>query len=608
MMQRLQIILLAFSFLLIAWGCSQQSTKPVVTVRPTPPIKVEFSDVTQNARINFKHNNGDSGLRLMPETNGSGVAFFDYDGDGFQDLFFVNSRDWTGKEFQDGLKTFPPSAAVFVKPPKPRAPSTCALYRNQGDGTFSDVTQGSGLRLTTYGMGVAVGDYDNDGRVDLYVTAYPRNFLFHNEGDGRFREVAAKAGVQSNGWGMCAAWLDYDKDGWLDLFVGRYIQWTPRTDVYQTSNGIKGYSNPQSYNGQSGRLYRGLGHGNFEDVSDKSGISVRLRDNEAGEPLNGKAMGVAVCDYNNDGWPDIIVANDTMPNYLFENTGKGTFRELAQSAGISHDQFGRARAGMGIDTADIDHSNRDSVVIGNFSKEMLGLYYNTGQKTFVDAAPNSVVGNVSRYFLTFGCLFFDYDNDGWSDILAANGHVQPDIEKFDPHESYRQRPLLLQNQRSKSLSFHEVGLQSGVALQKKIVARGLAYADYDLDGDLDVAITTNNGPAHLWRNNGGNQNNSIRLVLQGVKSNRSGIGTLVKAKVGNDVLRLWVRSGSSFLSQSELPVTLGLGQHTQVDGIAIHWPSGIKTKLENIKAGQIITVDEVQGLIKQNAFPNSTKK
>lgn len=586
-------------------GCSRPPTSSNTTTSgvnlTTSSIKVKFFDVTKNAGIAFKHHSGFSELRLMPETNGSGVAWLDYDNDGYQDLFFVNSRHWTSQEFEAGLKTFPKEMAAFVKPQARHAAPTSVLYHNNRDGTFSDATPNSGLGITAYGMGAAVGDYDNDGRVDLYITAYPRNYLFHNEGNGRFREVAGQAGVQSQGWGMCAAWLDYDKDGWLDLFVGRYIRWTPATDVYQTHGGIKGYSNPTAYDGESSRLYRSLGKGRFEDVTEKAGISLR-RTATGSEPLNGKAMGVVVCDYNNDSWPDLVVANDTMRNYLFENKGDGTFQEVAQQAGISHDQFGRARAGMGIDSADVDHSNRDSIVIGNFSKEMLALYYNTGQNTFMDAAPDSAIGAASRDFLTFGCLFFDYNNDGWPDILAANGHVQPNIEQIQPNETYRQRPLLFYNQPGGGLRLQEVSLQSGPALQQKVVARGLAYADYDLDGDLDVALTTNNGPAHLWRNEGGNQNNAIRLVLRGAKSNHSGIGTLIKVKIGNDVLRLWSRSGSSFLSQSELPVTVGLGQSNSADGIAILWSSGAKTKLENIAANQIVTVDEDKGVVTQKLF------
>lgn len=605
----LPCVLLLASLLFVA-GCPRTSSRTPpqatdISAPRAPAIAVEFADVTQTAGIKFRHNNGASGLRLMPETNGSGVAFLDYDNDGYQDLFFVNSRDWTPAEYEAGRKTFPADLRAFVPKNPPRKPAlTSVLYHNNGDGTFSDRTQNSGLGVTTYGMGTAVGDYDNDGRVDLYVTAYPRNFLFHNEGNGRFREVATLAGVQSQGWGMCCAWLDYDKDGILDLFVGRYIRWTPATDVYQTTKGFKFYSNPTAYEGQSGQLYRGLGEGKFEDVSEAAGISLQTRNQGKIERLNGKAMGVVICDYNNDGWPDMIVANDTMRNFLFENTGKGTFQEVAQQAGIAHDQLGRSRAGMGLDSADVDHSNRDSVIIGNFSQEMLGLYYNTGQKTFVDIAPNSTIGNTSRSFLTFGCLFFDFDNDGWPDILAANGHVQPGIETYQPQESYKQRPLLFHNEGAGQPRFREVGLQSGNAPRQPVVARGVAYADYDLDGDLDVVVTTNGGAAHLWRNEGGNKNNSIRVTLRGTKSNRSGINTLVKVKIGNDVLRLWVRSGSSFLSQSELSVTLGLGQSKSVDGIAIIWPSGTTTKLENISANQMLVVDETKGSIQQKPFPD----
>ncbi len=566
---------------------------------------MEFADVTKAAGIHFQHNNGASALRLMPETNGSGVAFLDYNNDGYQDLFFVNSRDWTADEYQAGRSTFPPDMRKFVseQAPPPRL-ATSALYLNNGNGTFTDTTKNSGLGITTYGMGAAVGDYDNDGRVDLYVTAYPRNFLFHNEGNNHFREVASQAGVQGNGWGMCCAWLDYDKDGNLDLFAGRYIRWTPQTDVYQTAKGMKAYSNPTAYSGQSSFLYRGLGNGKFQDVTSTAGIGVRRDSQGQSEPLDGKAMGVVVCDYNNDGWPDLIVANDTMRNFLFENKGGGTFKEVAQQAGISHDRFGRARAGMGIDSADVDHSNRDSIVIGNFSQEMLALYYNSGHSTFADAAPDSAIGEASRNFLTFGCLFFDFDNDGWPDILAANGHVQPNVEKIQAQESYRQRPLLFHNESTGRLRFREIGLNSGEAMRQKLVARGLAYSDFDLDGDLDVVITTNNGAAHLWRNEGGNQNNTLRLTLRGTKSNRSGIGALVKVKTGNDVLRQWVRSGSSFLSQSELPITLGLGQNKAADGIAILWPSGAKTKLENVAANQMIVVDEDKGLVEQKPFQN----
>jgi enediyne biosynthesis protein E4 len=589
---------LCAAILLSLGGCRTATPPPPAKpATASPRLDVKFSDVTQKAGIRFVHNNGARGLMLMLETNGSGVAVFDFDNDGWQDLFFVNARDWTPAEQREARRAIPAHLKIFpTRPPVPPSP-TSQLYRNNGDGTFRDVTAQSGLGVTMYGMGAAPGDFDNDGKTDLYVTAWPRNYLFRNEGGGRFRDVTAQAGVQSSGWGMCAAWLDYDKDGVLDLFVGRYLRWTPRTDAYQTLEGRKAYSNPNAYDGETSQLFRGLGGGKFENVSQKAGITAHKGGTE---PLLGKAMGVTVADFNNDAWPDFLVANDTVRNFLFINKGNGTFDERAVAAGVAHDQMGRARAGMGIDTADVDHSNRDSVLIGNFSKEMLALFYNNGDGTFSDAAPNSTVGQASHDFLTFGCLFFDYDNDGWPDILAANGHVQPDVARNQPNESHAQRPLLFRNQTAAGrLSFEEIGLSSGTAPQQKMVARGVAYADFDLDGDQDVVFTTNGGAAHLWRNDGGNKNNAIRLTLRGGKSNRSAIGTLIKAKIGDDVLRQWSRCGSSFLSQSELPVTLGLGQNETADGIAIIWPSGTKTKLENIAANQSLVVDETKGIVEK---------
>ena len=413
---------------------------PVVnTASAVPSSPIQFTDVTAQAGIKFKHNRGDFGLKLMPETAGSGVAFFDYDSDGDADLFFVNCRYWTeaeaqaykrGKWSQDEMTIFKRNHPPGTKPTRhipsqiPRQRTTGALYQNNGDGTFRDVTKDSGLDIEMFGMGAAAGDFDNDGRVDLYVTGLGRNYLFQNLGKGRFREVAETKGVRDSGWSTSAAWLDYDKDGWLDLFVCHYVEWSPGIDRYGTINGRKSYTAPYFYKGELSRLYHNEGSGKFTDVSVKAGIQTEVTSpGQKAKELLGKSLGVAICDYNNDGWPDIVVANDGEPNWLFHNNKNGTFSEIGVQANIAGSMTGHTRAGMGIDTADIDHSNRDSIVIGNFDDEMMGLYYNQGKGLFDDIAPATEVGQASRTFSVFGCVFLDVDNDGWADILTASGHI-----------------------------------------------------------------------------------------------------------------------------------------------------------------------------------------
>lgn len=589
------------------------NTAPSLDVAPTAPLPVapvQFTDITQAAGIHFTHNSGAFGLTLMPETNGSGVAFIDYDGDGYQDIFFVNSRDWTKQEvnaYKTGWGRFDQAKHGFIAPPQPpHHRTTGALYHNNGNdnngnGTFTDVTSGSGLDVEMFGQGVAVGDYDNDGKPDLYVTAYGHNYLFHNEstpGHPHFREVAQQAGVQDSGWSSSAAWLDYDKDGLLDLFVCHYIKWTPATDRYGSINGHdKSYTPPYLYKGEENHLYHNIGHGRFVDVSARAkvrSVSSTVK-GEEGKPLPGRSLGVAVCDYNNDGWPDILVANDGDPNFLFRNNHNGTFTDVAVPANVAYAETGHTRSGMGIDTGDINHSNQDSVVVGNFDAQMLGLYLNQGNGSFIDIGPLTEVGRASRTFSVFGCVFLDIDNDGWLDILTASGHIS---EQFNGIRgtSYKERPLLFHNDGKGN--YQEIGLQSGAALQRPIVGRGLAYADIDLDGDVDVVLTTDGGPPLFLRNDGGNKNNAIRLTLQGTKSNRSAIGTLVKVKFSEqDGLRRWVRSGSSYESQSELPVTLGIGRRTQVPLITLYWPSGHVTRLRNVVANQSLLVNEARGVI-----------
>ncbi|MBV9467661.1 MAG: CRTAC1 family protein [Abitibacteriaceae bacterium] len=543
----------------------------------------------------------------MPETVGSGVAFLDYDNDGYQDIYLVNGRDWTDAEINAYKQGNGRKRASLVPPQHPHYHSTGMLLHNKGNGTFADATVQAGLNVEMYGMGVAVGDYDNDGRPDLFVTALDRNYLFHNEttkAGVKFRDVTLQAGLQDSAWSTGAAWVDYDRDGKLDLFVCHYIQWTPATDLFASPDGKnKSYIGPISYRGRVNRLYHNEGNGRFKDVSEAAGITHRLKDGRpTGAALVGKALGIAICDYNNDGWPDLIVTNDTQPNFLFRNNKNGTFSEVAVESNLAYNEAGKTRAGMGVDTADIDHSGRDTVVIGNFSNEMLGLYQNRGG-LFMDMAPRSEVGQASMRFLTFGCAFLDYDNDGWPDILVANGHVDTDIQKTQPDIAYAERPLLFHNVGQGR--FQEVGLHSGAALAQPLVARGLAYADIDLDGDLDVLLTTNGGAPHLLRNDGGNRNHSLRLVLQGTKSNRSAIGATVEVKVGQETLRRMVRSGSSYLSQSELPITFGLGQQAQAEAITIHWPAGTTTHLQAIAANQILFINEAKGIVKRLPFKRS---
>ncbi|MBV9867258.1 MAG: CRTAC1 family protein [Abitibacteriaceae bacterium] len=598
-------------FLHLVTGCTRQQASPPLRHNNLSHASgsVQFTDVTTPAGIKFTHNNGVCGLKLLPETMGSGVAFIDYDGDGYQDIFLVNSRDWTDVEIESYKHGTGHKYANLVPLHRPRHHSTCLLLHNNKNGTFSDVTRAAGLNVEMYGMGAAVGDYDNDGKPDLFVTGWGRNYLFHNEttkDKPKFRDVTTEAGLQDTGWSTSAAWVDYDRDGKLDLFVCHYMQWTPATDIYTSfDTKHKSYTPPEFGTGQASRLYHNVGRGKFADVSDKAGISKQPQTAlQPARTLQGKSLGVAACDYNQDSWPDIVVANDEVPNYLFRNNKNGTFTEVGVQAGIAYGANGTARGGMGVDTADLDHSGQESILVGNFFGQMLGLYQKQGN-LFTDIAPRSPVGQDSLAFLTFGCTFLDYDNDGWLDILAANGHVDEIWAQRSENGHYAERPLLFHNVGQGR--FQEVGLHSGTALAQPLVARGLAYADIDLDGDLDVLLTTNGGAPHLLRNDGGNHNHALRLVLQGTKSNRSAIGATVEVKVGQETLRRMVRSGSSYLSQSELPLTFGLGQHTQAEAITIHWPAGDVTHLKDIPANQILFITEAQVIVKRLPL-NATSK
>ena len=534
---------------------------------------ITFRDITQKAGIHFTHNNAAFGKKYLPETMGPGVAFIDYDNDGWQDIFIVNGIDWPGHAQKH---------------------STPKLYHNNHDGTFTDVTHKAGLDVELFGMGVAVGDYDNDGFDDLFVTAMGQSHLFHNNGNGTFTDVTQKAGLMGpKEFSTSAAWVDYDKDGKLDLVVANYVQWSLEGDLYCTLDGkSKSYCTPESYKGTAVRLWHNRGDGTFEDVTKKAGL---------GEPTS-KTLGIAILDYDGDGWPDLLFSNDTQPNKLYRNNGNGTFTEKAVVAGIAFSEDGVARAGMGVDAADYDHTGVASILITNFANQMLSLYHNEGKGLFIDEAPRSEVGRASLLTLGFGCFFFDYDLDGWPDILIANGHIDGDIQRVQPNVKYAMPPHLFRNVGKGN--FAEVTKKMGAAFDSPRVGRGAAYGDINNDGRLDLLLSTNGGPAYLFENDatGGTANKSLRIKLVGTRSNRDGIGTLVKATAGGETQSQMMRSGSSYLSASELVLTFGLAQREQAETVEIRWPSGQVDKLTNVGAGQTITVTEGKGITGNRKF------
>ena len=538
------------ALILLAIGCSIQAQT--------------FTDVTAQGGIRFAHNAGKAGKKYLPETMGAGCAFFDADGDGWPDILLINGRDWTPR----GRKSLP------------------ALYRNNGKGAFVDVTASSGLDIEGYGLGVAVGDYDNDGRDDLYITYLEGDRLFHNEGNFKFRDVTAVAGIRNSGFPTSAAWLDYDRDGKIDLFVANYVQWTQKNDLWCSLDGAsKSYCTPESYKGIPAKLYRNLGGGRFADVSQTAGVAI----------ANSKALGIAVLDYDNDGWPDLFVANDTQPNQLFHNLRNGTFKEEGLAAGVAFGEDGVARGAMGVDAADYDRSGRQHLAVGNFSNQMLGLYHNEGNGLFVDEAPRSAIGKASLLTLAFGVFFFDYDLDGYPDLFAANGHIEEDIQRVQPKVAFRQAPHLFRNLGRGR--FEEVTSKVGPQFARPIVARGAAYGDYDRDGDLDLLISTNNGPAYLLRNDGGNRHRWLRVRLNGTKSNRNGLGATVQLDSANGTQRQMMRSGSSYCSSSELVLTFGLGTATSATTVEVSWPSGTRQSFSKLAAGQTVIIDETKGIL-----------
>jgi hypothetical protein len=534
---------------------------------PRPSGPIEFTDVSAQAGIHFKHNSGAFGKKYLPETLGNGGAFLDYDNDGWQDILFVNSTAW----------------------PERKTPRTfLALYHNNQNGTFTDVTRQAGLAVEMYGIGVAAADYDNDGNQDIYITCLGPNHLFRNLGGGKFADVTSRAGVGDGGFSTSAAWFDYDNDGQLDLFVANYVDWSVEKDQLCSLDGKnKSYCTPQTYQGQSPTLYHNKGNGTFENVTQRAGLN---------DPTS-KSLGVALLDYNGDGRLDLFVANDTEPNKLYKNNGNGTFTDEAVGAGVAFSEAGTARAGMGVDAGDYDGSGRQGIVVGNFTNESMALYRNEGNGLFTDEAPNSGIGKMSAQSLTFAVFFFDYDLDGMLDVFAANGHVSDDISVVQPNVKYAQPPHLFRNKGKKK--FEEMTGKLGRALQRAIVGRGAAYGDFDNDGDLDLLITSNNGPARLLRNENGNQNDLLRVRTVGVRSNRDGIGARITLKTAKGAkLSSIVKTGSSYCSQSELPVVFGLGapEEGKTLSLEIVWPGGQKDTISDVKPNQSITVQEGKGV------------
>jgi enediyne biosynthesis protein E4 len=528
----------------------------------------KFTDITTGAGIHFVHINGAYGDKLLPETMGGGVAFLDFNNDGHQDLLFINSAFWPGHQ--------PPGQ------PRP----TMALYRNDGHGRFTDVTAGSGLEVSFYGMGVAVGDYDNDGLPDVFITAVGGNHLYHNEGGGKFREVTgpAEVGGAPDGWSTSAAWIDYDNDGKLDLFVCNYIRWSPELDraaPFELPNIGRAYGPPRNFDGVFPYLYHNDGNGHFTDVSAAAGLQVR--NSATGHPV-AKSLAVAPVDVDNDGWIDLVVANDTVQNFLFHNEGRSgvhAFKEIGARSGIAYDAYGLTRGAMGIDSARFRSDDSLGIAIGNFANEMNALYVaQRDSLLFADEAVKSGVGPASQNLLKFGLFFFDYDLDGRLDVLTANGHLEPEINRVQPTQRYRQPAQLFWNRGERGPGFMPVPADKcGEDLFKPIVGRGSAFADIDGDGDLDVVLTQVAGPPLLLRNDQNLGHHWLRLKLVGTTSNRDAIGAWIKVRVAGRQLSRQVMPTRSYLSQSELPVTIGLGNASQPDAVEVLWPSGKVQKI-----------------------------
>ena len=551
-----------------AFAAALQIPPETLLASPAAP-GFRFVDVTSSAGIQFRHNSGAYGGKLLPETLGPGCAFLDYDSDGWQDILLVNGADWPGHK---------------------REGSTLKLYRNNRNGTFSDVTRAAGLDIEMYGMGVAAGDYNNDGYPDLLITCVGQNRLFKNTGKGTFVDVTKSSGLGGRqALSTSAIWFDFDRDGLLDLFVCNYVKWSPEHDVFCSLDGKnKSYCTPEAYRGETCWLFRNRGDGSFEDVTASSGVF----------DSSSKSLGVAMLDYDQDGRPDLLVANDTQPNKLYRNQRNGTFKDVAVEAGIAFSAEGKARAGMGVDVADFDNSGTPGVAITNFDNEMIGLY-RVSNGNFADVATQSGVGLPSKNTLGFGCVFLDADLDGALDLAVVNGHIDDTVRNVRG-VGYAQPPQLFLNN-GKGI-FHDVAAEISGGFSQPKVGRGLAYGDFDRDGDLDLLMTTNHGPAYLYRNDQLAGNRSIRFRLVGTKSNRDGIGASLKIFHNGSIQSRLVKGGSSYLSQSELPVTFGVGKQDKINRVVIQWPSGRTEEYKDLTTGRAYECVEGKGITRLDRF------
>lgn len=532
----------------------------------TPATPVTFSEIpAQNSGITWTHDNARSPERYLPETVGAGGAFFDYDNDGWMDIYLVNSGP----------------ADFFA----PKQQLKNALYRNNHDGTFTDVTDKAGVAGGWFGMGAAAGDYDADGWMDLYVTTYGKNFLYRNNGNGTFTDVAEKAGVVAPGWSTCAVWFDYDNDQRLDLFVSSFVHYSKDLNVSCGDNrlGRNYYCIPRVFKPTPSRLFKNNGNGTFTDVSKEAGIANAL----------GKAFGAVATDINNDGWQDLFVANDTVANFLFLNKGNGKFAEIGLGAGVGYSDTGRPRSGMGVDAADYDGDGWQDLFVANIDQELFSLYHNEKDLTFTDQAGE--IGAATRLLSGWGLKFFDYDNDGDPDLFLANGHPDDMIEVQAARVKYKEPLLLFENT---GQAFKNVSPQAGAVFKKDLPARGMTVGDYDNDGDLDLLVANNGEAPALLRNEGGNRQNWLGVQLVATKSNAGAVGAVITWRAGGAKRTRWKTSGGSYLASHDPREVLGLGKADKLESLEIKWPSGKVDRLSHPPINRYLKVIEGAGQVK----------